>query len=698
MRKPPPLDADPSGRPTGPDSEPLRSAEAPEPDPATTEPSTAPSLVWPPVEDEINEWEVLQLHSTGNTIIEPLKFTPAAAPGAAALSGSDRPAFTPPTPAPYVPPSPIDDPVGEATLIAAISSDFDLPETELIEPLHAPTTATIPIALPLSGARPAAVPTPSPDAGDDRTVVIPRPTLLTPPASRPESSRTDSGDETNAGQATRILIAPNFAATVGHAPTVPVSALHRSATSPWSDAVRSSDAVRPMEDTLPAGVTRELLARGFGADDATAIQPSPTADTHPVTAASSRAHVAPASPPGPFSRVVSRGPQPVVAPGTSPVSAAPPPLALAPPPGPAPAVPTQPRITPPSTGARSDEVPARVTPPSTRTQLTWLGIGVAALLVIGVGLYQYLSMRDTAAAAPAPATLSIDSTPAGAAVAIDGAPRGKTPLRLELSEGAHALDVTSGGSTKHIPLTLVAGTVTAHTLEFAVTPAAAAIADSAIEIRSEPQGGRVLVDGVARGVTPIVVTGLTAGRHDVQVSGPFRTVTRAVNVAAGQQVRLVVTPARTETPETSGTPKPTRGSAETGYVTIQSPIVLRVVRNGDFVGTSEDGRLSLPAGSQVIGLENESVGFRDVRTIDVAGGKVTVVPVTLPNGSISINARPWAEVFVDGQRVGETPVSQYSLPIGIHEILFRHPDQGERKVSVVVKIGATGRAFTDFTK
>jgi eukaryotic-like serine/threonine-protein kinase len=72
--------------------------------------------------------------------------------------------------------------------------------------------------------------------------------------------------------------------------------------------------------------------------------------------------------------------------------------------------------------------------------------------------------------------------------------------------------------------------------------------------------------------------------------------------------------------------------------------------------------------------------------------------VSLPKGEISINARPWAEVFVDGNRVGETPVSQYSLPVGIHEVVFRHPDLGERRVSVVVKIGATGRAFTDFTK
>ncbi len=342
-------------------------------------------------------------------------------------------------------------------------------------------------------------------------------------------------------------------------------------------------------------------------------------------------------------------------------------------------------------------IPSRPTPTSTRTKLLSMGAALVVVLLLALGVYQVLSMRSTAAGAPTPATLSVESTPAGALVAIDGTERGKTPLRLELTEGSHALDVSLAGATRHVPLSLAGGTITAHSFEFA-PPAAATVADAAIEVRSEPAGGRVLVDGVARGNTPIVVTGLTAGRHEVQVGGPFRTVTRTVTLAARQQALLVVTPARTPTPE-SRDERPSRASAaDTGYISIQSPIPLRVVRNGDFVGTSEDKRLSLPAGHQVIGLENESVGFRDVRTVEVIPGKITPVPVALPNGEISINARPWAEVFVDGTRVGETPVSQLSLPVGIHEIVFRHPDLGERRVSVVVKIGATGRAFTDFTK
>jgi hypothetical protein len=708
MRKNPTPDPDPADRPASVDAAAADQPESAEPIQAADvapaiDDGTAPSLVWPPVEDELNEWEVLHVQSTGHTLIEPMKFTP------------------PATPAPYVPPAPIDDPAGETSLLP-VASDFDLPETELIEPLSNEPTRQLP---PLSGSRPAAAPAPgrSVAAPDDRTVVIPRPAGLTPkpPPAMPPAAPAPSQvgrDETNPGTATRILVAPNFAATVGHAPTVPVSAVHRAARP------QPAFGPRPMEDTLPAGVTRDLLSGGDHRQDAsddTGVHVSPHSDTHPMLPpAARRATAAPAGPPSsPFSRVPSR-PQPVVVPESAsessppPVSLAPPPLAFGPRvpasgPGPSPlpagATPIAPSPSLPvaTPAARDLSIPTRPEPSSNRAKLLSIVGAIAAVLLLALGVYQVLSMRSTSAAASVPATLSVESTPAGATVAIDGATRGKTPLRLELTEGSHALDVTLAGASRHVPLTLAGGTVTAHSFEFAA-PAAATAADAAIEIRSEPAGGRVTVDGTARGVTPIVVTGLTAGLHEVQVGGPFRTVTKKITLAAKQQALLVVTPARTATAP-AATPaggadreRPTRASSETGFISIQSPIVLRVVRNGDFVGTSEDTRLSLPTGHQVIGLENESVGFRDVRTVEVIGGKVTPVAVTLPKGEISINARPWAEVFVDGSRIGETPVSQLSLPVGIHEILFRHPDFTERRVSVVVKIGATGRAFTDFTK
>jgi hypothetical protein len=177
-------------------------------------------------------------------------------------------------------------------------------------------------------------------------------------------------------------------------------------------------------------------------------------------------------------------------------------------------------------------------------------------------------------------------------------------------------------------------------------------------------------------------------------------------VAAGQQALIVITPTRAQDGDrgeasSEGERAEARAAAPAdarGWITIDSPIVLRVTRNGDFAGTSEDSRIPLAAGVHDIGLDNESVNFRETRRVEVVAGKGLTVSVALPQGTLNINAQPWAEVFVDGQRIGETPVSQLALPVGTHEVVFRHPQFGERRVPVLVKVGPPGRTFADFTK
>ena len=38
--------------------------------------------------------------------------------------------------------------------------------------------------------------------------------------------------------------------------------------------------------------------------------------------------------------------------------------------------------------------------------------------------------------------------------------------------------------------------------------------------------------------------------------------------------------------------------------------------------------------------------------------------------------------------IGETPIGNYSLPIGSHEVVLRHPELGERRQTVMVGVGA----------
>jgi hypothetical protein len=71
------------------------------------------------------------------------------------------------------------------------------------------------------------------------------------------------------------------------------------------------------------------------------------------------------------------------------------------------------------------------------------------------------------------------------------------------------------------------------------------------------------------------------------------------------------------------------------------------------------------------------------------------VAVALPNGTISVNAVPWAEVLLDGKAIGETPIANLSVPIGPHELVLRNPRYTEQRRSVVVTVGTPVRLGVD---
>jgi hypothetical protein len=136
-----------------------------------------------------------------------------------------------------------------------------------------------------------------------------------------------------------------------------------------------------------------------------------------------------------------------------------------------------------------------------------------------------------------------------------------------------------------------------------------------------------------------------------------------------------------------------------GWVVIETGgLNLRVLRNGELLGTSDEGRLALPAGRQELELVNDAVGYRAVMTVQVPPGRAVPVPVELPQSLLNLSATPTARVWIDGREIGTTPISQLALPVGQHEVRFEHPELGERRMTVLVKVGVTAQASVDFTR
>jgi hypothetical protein len=135
-----------------------------------------------------------------------------------------------------------------------------------------------------------------------------------------------------------------------------------------------------------------------------------------------------------------------------------------------------------------------------------------------------------------------------------------------------------------------------------------------------------------------------------------------------------------------------------GGLTVTAAIPLQVFKNGQLIGTNA-APIATNEGSQTVLLINEALGFRLSQTVTVKGGQMTSLNISVPNGRVSINAVPWAEVLIDGTPAGQTPLANLSLPIGTHEVVFRHPQFGERKQTITVKADGLTRvsqSFQDF--
>jgi hypothetical protein len=153
------------------------------------------------------------------------------------------------------------------------------------------------------------------------------------------------------------------------------------------------------------------------------------------------------------------------------------------------------------------------------------------------------------------------------------------------------------------------------------------------------------------------------------------------------------TPATTQ-PATEP-PAPAAPTGRFGGVRVTSPIEFQVYENGNLVGSTA-GPIAVTDGPHTFDLVNDALGYRTRQTVNVKPGQMSALTVTVPNGRVSINAVPWADVWVDGKPVGQTPIANLSLPIGPHEIVFRHPQFPDQRQTWMVKAEGTTMVSVKF--
>jgi serine/threonine-protein kinase len=318
---------------------------------------------------------------------------------------------------------------------------------------------------------------------------------------------------------------------------------------------------------------------------------------------------------------------------------------------------------------------------------------LSAKWIVGAGLVVTIVMSAGAVAELGPlrsltpvetGTLTLESTPPGVKVTIDGDARGVTPLTVSLTPGAHMLGLAHEAETRSVPITIAARRDVSHHFEF--SQLAPSVTTGRLTVTVDVPGSRVSIDGRPRGTAPLAAVELTIGEHDVTVSSDAGSVDRKVTIEPGNTSTVAFS-----------LPKASGGGLAAGWLTVAAPFDLDLYEGGDLVGTSA-AKIMMATGRHELRVSNRTLAYEESRRVDIVAGKVTSMRIEAPMASLSANARPWADVLIDGNALGQTPLANVSVTVGTHQVIFRHPQLGEQRQTVVVTATGPNRISADMTK
>jgi PEGA domain len=439
------------------------------------------------------------------------------------------------------------------------------------------------------------------------------------------------------------------------------------------------------------------LAADTGKPSSPATIPTPAA-MRPTAVPSAPAAPVSAPAPAPAAAVAPKlGPQAIVPP-RPPAAVAQAPSVPLPAPDPVPSMHPQaatrpdsssaPAVTPPAKNTdageerRSEEAESVMEKSQSFLRGRWVAAAIVLVALTSGGTLAVGRIMSPAKAPESLGTLSVQTNPAGAAVVIDGQQRGMTPLNVQLKPGRHVVELVTDGDVRTIPITITAGGEVSQFIEIA-RPASAL---GELQIRTEPAGAQVTVDGRVLGKSPLTAEGLTPGQHTVVVENELGPVTQRVTIEAGTTASLVV-------PMTAP-----RNAPVSGWISVSAPVDVQLYENQRLLGSSQTDRIMVPVGRHEIEVVNEALGYRASKTVNVAPGQTANLRLDLPKAPMALNAIPWAEAWVDGERVGETPIGSVQVSIGPHEVVFRHPELGERRVITTVTLAGPAKVSVDMRK
>ncbi len=295
-------------------------------------------------------------------------------------------------------------------------------------------------------------------------------------------------------------------------------------------------------------------------------------------------------------------------------------------------------------------------------------LALAALLVLGVAFVRWFWIGQ----------VEVRTIPPGATVTLNGEAIGPSPLEVSfLRPGViYELGVELGGFERQERELIIdrsdPATVKLIRLDSAAPPGA-----GVVTVTSDPPGAKIQIEGrkeyyvsPARFVLPAKrvhrltadLEGYSQAKLEVELEDGERASRRLVLIASFARLSLLSKPR------------------------------VEVFLDGESLGETPLESVKLPAGESTLVLVNESLGIRKEVRVDLPPGSSREADLTLEKGELFFEAKPWADVYVDGRKVGTTPMLPLKVFEGSHEVRFVNPSmKKDTKVEVVVNAGDSTR-------
>jgi PKD repeat protein len=226
-----------------------------------------------------------------------------------------------------------------------------------------------------------------------------------------------------------------------------------------------------------------------------------------------------------------------------------------------------------------------------------------------------------------------------------------------------------------------------------VTPPA-----TTLSVTSDPPGAAVFIDNVIKGRTPLTLTDNAIGDHRITITmDGYEEYTRNIVVES-------VTPLTIAAVLVRSVPQPTTQPPQNGSIAITSiPSDAEVYIDGQLRGIAPAIFPEVLPGNHQVTLSSK--GYDDwSHTISVGSGRMSAVNAELiaakeTSGSLAvITDPPGAEIFMDGDFNGVSPVTITGLSTGAHTVLLTLKEYANTTTNISITAGQTQKYSVELKK